>query len=184
MSSKKNNTVYSMEAIRISQAAPEDVSTLQQIGTQTFFEAFAQSNTASDMQQYLEDNFREEKVLTELNNPDSYFYIVWDGASPIGYLKLNTGKAQTDLKEPHSLEIERIYVLGAYHGKKVGQLLYEKALEVAQLQHKSSIWLGVWEKNYKAIRFYEKNGFVPFSTHIFRLGEDDQIDLLMRKVLE
>lgn len=172
-----------MQTIRISQASEEDVSTLQEIGTKTFFEAFAQVNTESDMKQYLEATFNKEKLLTELHNPESFFFIVWDGASPIGYLKLNTGKAQTDLKETDSLEIERIYVLGAYHGKKVGQLLYEKALEVAQLQHKSSIWLGVWEKNYKAIRFYEKNGFVPFSTHVFRLGEDDQIDLLMRKVL-
>ncbi|SFN19666.1 spermine/spermidine N-acetyltransferase [Chitinophaga sp. YR627] len=172
-----------MEAIRISKAAPEDVGLLQQIGTQTFFEAFAQVNTESDMKQYLEATFNEEKILAELHNPESAFFIVWDGASPIGYLKLNTGKAQTDLKETDSLEIERIYVLGAYHGKKVGQLLYEKALEVAQLQHKSSIWLGVWENNHKAIRFYEKNGFVTFSTHMFRLGEDDQLDLLMRKIL-
>ncbi|ACU60121.1 GNAT family N-acetyltransferase [Chitinophaga pinensis] len=173
-----------MEDIRISQASPEEVSVLQQIGKQTFFEAFAHCNTESDMKQYLDNNFSKEKVLTELNNPESFFYIVWDGPGPIGYLKLNTGQAQTDLKEADSLEIERIYVLGVYHGKKVGQLLYEKALEVAQLQHKSSIWLGVWENNKKAIRFYEKNGFVPFSTHVFRLGEDDQTDLLMRKVLE
>ena len=172
-----------MEDINISKASLQDVTMLQQISRQTFFETFAQYNTASDMKKYLEENFSENKLTVELNNPGSFFYIAWEGNSPIGYLKLNTGNAQSDLKEPDSLEIERIYVLSDYHGRKVGQLLYEKALELAQLHHKLSIWLGVWEENPRAIRFYEKNGFAAFGKHVFRLGEDDQTDIMMRKVL-
>lgn len=70
-----------------------------------------------------------------------------------------------------------------YHGKKVGQILYKKALEIALLQNKAYLWLGVWEENSKAIRFYEKNGFVAFDKHIFKFGEDEQTDVMMKKEL-
>ncbi len=173
-----------MEHVSIRSTSTEEMEYLRQLGQDTFVETFAQSNTAADMKKYLDENFRPEKVSEELNNPDSRFFIAWEGETPIGYLKLNTGKAQTELQDDNAIEIERIYVLSAYHGKKIGQLLYEKALEVALDQHKSFIWLGVWENNLKAIRFYEKNGFVAFDKHIFKLGEDEQIDIMMKKVLK
>ncbi|MNE41268.1 Protease synthase and sporulation negative regulatory protein PAI 1 [compost metagenome] len=81
------------------------------------------------------------------------------------------------------MEIERIYVLRAFHGKKVGQILYEKALQIAEVLGLSFIWLGVWEKNLRAIQFYEKNGFVAFDKHIFKLGDDEQTDIMMKKEL-
>ena len=89
--------------------------------------------------------------------------------------------AQTELKDEISLEIERIYVKKAHQGKKVGQVLFERALETARLQNKTYLWLGVWEENLKAIRFYEKNGFVAFDKHIFKFGEDEQTDIMMKK---
>ncbi len=172
-----------MNGIMITKASSGDVEALQLLGKETFSEAFADSNTAEDMKKYLDENFTEEKIAAELNNPDSQFFIAWDGQHAIGYLKLNSGNAQTDLQEDSSLEIERIYVKSKYHGKKVGQYLYEKALEIARAQHKSSIWLGVWEENPRAIRFYEKNGFVAFDKHLFKVGDDEQTDIMMRKVL-
>lgn len=172
-----------MEHIKISKASIGEIETLQQIGRATFFETFAASNTASDMKKYLDENFHQDKLSAEIKRPDSQFYIAWEDEHAIGYLKVNAGQAQTELQDESSLEIERIYVLSAYHGKKVGQLLYEKALEVAGLLKKSSIWLGVWEENPRAIKFYTKNGFVPFDQHIFKMGEDEQTDIMMRKRL-
>jgi len=167
----------------MTRAIADDINTLQVIGKQTFFETFAPSNTEEDIAKYLEENFTVETISKELNNPESSFFIAWEDQEPIGYLKINTGTAQTELQDNSSLEIERIYVLSAYHGKKVGQVLYEKALEVARLQAKDTIWLGVWEENPRAIKFYEKNGFVAFDKHIFKMGEDEQTDIMMRKVL-
>jgi diamine N-acetyltransferase len=83
----------------------------------------------------------------------------------------------------NSLEIERIYVLQEFQGKKVGQMLFGKAVEIAKQKNADYIWLGVWEKNIKAIRFYEKNGFVPFGKHLFKLGDDEQTDIMMKLVL-
>jgi len=173
-----------MTQITITKANPGDLAVIQQVGRETFFETFVQSNTEADMKKYLQESFNDEKVKAELANPDSLFFIAWEEGNPVGYLKVNTGNAQTDLQDDSALEIERIYVKSAYHGKSVGNLLYEKALAVAQSLKKSSIWLGVWEENPRAIRFYEKNGFVAFDKHLFMLGDDEQTDILMRKPLD
>jgi len=88
------------------------------------------------------------------------------------------------LQDDTSLEIKRIYVKSSHHGKKVGQILYDKALEIAQQEKKKYIWLGVWDENLRAVNFYKKNGFVEFDKHIFRLGNDEQTDLMMKKILD
>jgi ribosomal protein S18 acetylase RimI-like enzyme len=173
-----------MDKVIISQASIADMKTIQLIGRQTFSETFASANTKADMDHYLAQNFSDEKVASELSNTDSLFYIACIDEKPIGYLKLNVGAAQTELQEEVSVEIERIYVLQAYHGKRVGQALYQKALDTAIQHGKTNLWLGVWEENHRAIQFYIKNGFVPFDKHIFKLGADEQVDILMRKVLK
>ncbi len=172
-----------MQNIIITKAKLSDANTLTEIGGKTFYETYAERNSEADMQSYIKENFNEQVIIDQLQNPNAEFFIAWEDNQPIGYLKVNTGEAQTDLKETDSLEIERIYVLADYHGKKIGQLLYQKAVEVAKEQQKTSIWLGVWEKNPRAIRFYEKNGFVKFDEHIFTVGSELQTDPLMRKTL-
>ncbi len=173
-----------MSSIIINKASAEDVEIVQSLGVQTFSETFAENNTEEAMKKYLEESFNTEKIKPELNNPDSHFYIAWVEDNPVGYLKVNTGNAQTELQDDASLEIERIYVKKSHHGKKVGQLLYDQALETAQQLKKSYLWLGVWEENLRALHFYRKNGFVEFDKHIFRLGEEEQTDLMMKKVLD
>ncbi len=172
-----------MGSIQVKKATIEHVHIVQRIGRETFSETFADSNSAADMNRYLEDSFNEHQVRTELSNPDSLFFIAWDDEDPVGYLKLNSGGAQTEKQDHSALEIERIYVKSSHHGKTVGQLLYEKAIKIAKQQRTSYIWLGVWEKNPRAIRFYEKNGFTAFDKHIFKVGDDEQMDIMMKKEL-
>jgi ribosomal protein S18 acetylase RimI-like enzyme len=173
-----------MSSIIINKAVDEDLETLQSLGIQTFSETFAEDNTEEAMKKYLEESFNTEKIKSELNNPGSSFYIAWEEDNPVGYLKVNSGKAQTELQDETSLEIERIYVKKSHHGKKVGQLLYNQALDTAQQLKKTYLWLGVWEENLRALHFYRKNGFVEFDKHIFRLGEEEQTDLMMKKTLD
>lgn len=172
-----------MEYIRIEPLKSVNLEALRQIGRDTFLETFGARNTAENMAQYLEDGFAPEKVKLELENEYSLFYGAFNEGQLIAYLKLNLGPAQTELKDPAGLEIERIYVLQAFHGTGVGQLLYDKAIEVARQHQLDYVWLGVWEENKRAIRFYEKNGFVPFSQHVFWVGAEAQTDLMMKKVL-
>jgi ribosomal protein S18 acetylase RimI-like enzyme len=156
---------------------------LQQISKQTFYETFADVNTAENMQKFLQEAYAIDKLRAEMQNPDSAFYFARQESNVIGYLKINVGKSQTELKDTDSLEIERIYVLKEYHGMKVGQMLYEKALDIAREKNCQYLWLGVWEKNARAISFYKKNGFVEFGQHEFILGDDVQTDIMMRLAL-
>jgi diamine N-acetyltransferase len=173
-----------INSIKIVKITLDDVAQLQKIGKQTFSEAFSEGNTEENMTKYLEEGFSLEKLTAELNDPNAEFYFATLDEEVIGYLKLNHGSSQTELKDNDSLEIERIYVLNQFHGKKVGQVLYSKALEIAQKTHAKYVWLGVWENNRRAINFYTKNGFKEFDKHIFKLGSDDQIDIMMKLNLE
>ena len=157
-----------------------DLATLQAIGRKTFAETFADSNSEENLAAYLEEGFSEDKLGAELRNENSRFYFALQKEDVIGYLKVNFGDAQSEKQDPNALEIERIYVLQQYHGKQVGVLLYEQALTIAKERKAPFIWLGVWEENPRAIRFYQKQGFVEFGEHIFQLGDDAQRDVLMK----
>ncbi len=169
-----------MQNISIVKAELHDIEKLQRIGRQTFFETFSESNSEENMQKYLDEGFSIEKLTTELTDSNAEFYFAILDEEVIGYLKLNFGDSQTELKDNKALEIERIYVSKEFHGKSVGQLLYDKAIEVAKHKNADYIWLGVWEENPRAISFYKKNGFVEFDKHIFKLGNDEQIDIMMK----
>jgi ribosomal protein S18 acetylase RimI-like enzyme len=172
-----------LDNINIRQISIDDVLSLQKIGLGTFKETFSSSNTEENLKVYLDSAFTVNKLMTELNNPFSTFYFAELENDVIGYLKLNFGNAQTELKDNNAVEIERIYVLKEFHGMKVGQLLYEKAIEIARFNNSEYVWLGVWEKNLRAISFYKKNGFVEFDKHIFNMGNEDQTDFMMKKEL-
>ena len=169
-----------MNNIEITQVTLNDLERLQKIGRQTFFETFASGNTEENMEKYLDEGFSTAKLTAELSDQNAAFYFATLDKAVVGYLKINFGQAQTELKDDKALEIERIYVLKEFHGKKVGQLLYEYALQIARQKNADYVWLGVWEENPKAIRFYEKNGFVAFDKHVFKLGDDEQTDIMMK----
>lgn len=159
---------------------PADIGQLQEISRQTFIETFAAVNTEENMLKYLEEAFSTEKLTAELSDPDTEFYFVWMDNEIAGYLKINFGASQSDVKDDQSLEIERIYVLEKFKGKGVGKSLYTKATEIARGKNLDYIWLGVWEENHKAISFYRKLGFVEFGRHRFILGDDVQTDIMMK----
>ena len=170
-----------VEIIRLTQL---DAEALQKISKQTFMEAFASGNTEENMNKYLEDAFSLNKLKDELINENSKFFFAIINNNTVGYIKLNTGTSQTEIQDHSSLEIERIYVLKEYYGKNIAQVLYKKALAVAKETAARYIWLGVWEENQRAINFYKKNGFVEFDKHIFKLGDDEQTDIMMKLSLQ
>jgi ribosomal protein S18 acetylase RimI-like enzyme len=153
---------------------------LREISCSTFFQTFQEHNKAEDMEAYLTSSFSVEKLTQEINNPNTEFYFAKEGDIIVGYLKVNIGEAQTEQKDLNAFEIERIYVDRAYLGKKVGQLLFQKAVDIAKSKQVTYIWLGVWEENHRALAFYKKNGFIAFDKHVFMLGNDAQTDIMMK----
>lgn len=173
-----------MGTVDINKVALSDVEQLQKIAKDTFSETFSEMNSKENMEKYLEDRLSIDMLAAELNNENSEFFFAKAENKIVGYLKVNFGSAQTEQQTGNGLEIERIYVLKAFHGKKVGQLLYQKAVDIAAQKNADYVWLGVWEENHRALSFYKKNGFIEFDKHSFKLGDDVQTDLMMKLELK
>ena len=165
---------------KMKRLALADMPALKEIGQKTFIDAFAPLNSEENMRLYLEEAYSDEKLSAELSDPNSEFYFLLKDDQPIAYLKLNANGAQTESHVQNSLEVERIYVLKAFQGQQIGQYLLDFSIEEARRRKMNTLWLGVWEHNYGAVRFYERNGFERFGSHVFQLGNDPQTDILMR----
>ena len=166
--------------ITIARVTTTALTALHHISRKTFTEAFAHLNSPDNMEAYLADHLTIESLKKELANANSEFYFVMEADEPIAYFKINAGNAQTDLKEASGLEIERIYVLQNHQGKKLGHHIITECIKIAKQKYKAYVWLGVCEHNVNAIRFYQKNNFVEFDKHNFKLGNDMQTDIMMR----
>ena len=160
-----------------------DLETLRDFSRTNFYETFAHLNTPENMEAYLNEAFDTEKLRGELSNPASFFYFLYADDILAGYLKVNDVPAQSDLQDERSLELERIYISKNVQGAGLGQYLMDQAVRFAVQREKEYLWLGVWEKNEKALGFYRKNGFYEIGTHTFVMGDDAQTDYIMRKDL-
>lgn len=166
--------------IHIRPVHPDEVERLRALSIRTFMETFAALNSEADMRSYVQERLSTERLMAELRDTGSSFFFAQVDDELAGYLKLNRGAAQTDARPGNTVEVERIYVLEEFQGRRIGQALFAHAVAIAEGAQATELWLGVWEQNSKAIAFYERNGFVHFGQHVFQLGADAQTDLLMR----
>ena len=169
--------------VTLRRCTADDLDILRALSISTYSETFSHMNTPENMDAYLSQAFHAEKLRGELQDPHSEFYFLYHDDRLAGYLKLNEAPSQTDLNDAASLEIERIYVSADAQGEGLGRFLMDHAIATAAARKKQYLWLGVWEKNKKAIRFYENNGFYKVGTHSFFMGEEEQTDHIMRKDL-
>lgn len=172
-----------MDNFVIKECSLEDIENVKYISEKTFYETFSEDNTEENMENYLKENFSYDKMTSEISNTYSKFYIVESNDEVVAYMKINFDKAQTEEGYDNTIEVQRIYVLEDFKGKRIGKALIQKAIEIGKESNVDYLWLGVWEHNIKAIGFYEKLGFKKFDTHIFKLGDDEQVDHLMKLVL-
>ena len=154
-----------MDDIFLKKCTEEDADILRSLLAKTFSDTFASMNTRENMELYLNQAFARDRILEELRNQDSAFYLLYRDGRPAGCLKLNEAAAQTE------------------NGDPLGSRLMDEAVRLAAEQKKEYIWLGVWEKNERAIRFYEGKGFYRTGSHTFTVGNDEQTDHIMRKDL-
>lgn len=169
--------------IKITKCSREDLLTLQKISIDTFHDTFKDQNTPENMQAYLAKAFHSEQLERELANPSSDIYFVYFNDEVAGYLKVNVNDAQSEKMGEEFLEIERIYIRNQFQNHGLGKHLLNKAIEIAINKNKSKVWLGVWEKNRKAIAFYNKMGFIQTGAHTFYMGDEEQTDFIMSKTL-
>ena len=169
--------------IKINKIDIEDIEILQEISIETFNDTFGEQNSSENLKNYLEKAFNPKKLLSELSNPFSDFYLIYFDKEPAGYLKLNASEAQSEKIDEEALEIERIYIRKKFQRNGLGKFLLNKAIDIAKNQDKKIIWLGVWENNKNAIEFYKKSGFIQSGQHSFYMGSEKQVDFIMKKKL-
>ncbi|MDX1768888.1 MAG: GNAT family N-acetyltransferase [Arenibacter troitsensis] len=157
-----------------------DLEVLINLGRRTFIEAFEKDNKPEDFKIYLDSAFREETLYKELQDINSAYYFIYMESSLVGYIKLNENEAQSDINDINSIELERIYVLAEFQGHGIGEWVLRQVISIAKVKNRSYVWLGVWEHNPKAIKFYQRLGFYKFGTHPYFIGNDEQTDWLMR----
>ena len=162
-------------------AGPEHLDLLRDMSITTFRDTYGAHNTEEDMTHHVATVFHPDRLLGEIADARIGYHIAYLDGTPVGYIRVNFADAQTDVNDPKSLELERIYVLKTFQGRKFGDQLIARTFELAREAGMEYVWLGVWEKNEKAQRFYERMGFTIFGTHYFVLGNDPQKDWLMKK---
>lgn len=157
-----------------------DLNSLVEMARISFVQAFTEGNKIENVNAYLEEAFTEEQFSEEMESPASVFFLLEVDGELAGYAKVNFVPAQTDLQDNSSLEVARLYLLEKFVGLGLGKILLNHTINFAKLNKKKYLWLGVWEKNVRAIKFYEKNGLNVFSSHLFPFGDEVQTDFLMR----
>lgn len=157
-----------------------DLGVLANMGKRTFIDAFEKDNEPEDFKEYLDSAFGEERLLKELQDINSAYYFIYMDSNLVGYIKLNENEAQSDIKDINSIELERIYVLSEFQGQGIGEWILAQVISMAKAKNRSYVWLGVWEHNPKAIKFYQRLGFYKFGSHPYFIGNDEQTDWLLR----
>jgi diamine N-acetyltransferase len=161
----------------------EDAKMLAEFGARTFYDTFAKDNTPEDIAAYLKASFSPDIQFNELSEPDNIFLVVESDNKPIGYAQLIINSKDEAIIRTKPLEIRRIYASQEYLGKGVGKELMLATIKEARQQGCDCVWLGVWEKNQRAIDFYKKWGFREVGTHLFSVGADPQNDYVMELAL-
>lgn len=158
----------------------EGAAALAALKAATFVETFAEDNDPAHVEAHLAREFTPAVVERSLEDDRSTTWWLLDDGAPVGFLKVNRGGAQTEPDLDEGLEVEQIYVLASQHGRGLGGRLLERAISTARAEGFPFVWLGVWERNLRAIAVYEHLGFVAFGDHTFFFGNEEQRDVLMR----
>lgn len=169
--------------IRIEEAQFDQIPAMRQVAISSYADTFADSNTPENLQAFLETAYNLPKLEQEFYETDSKLYLALENDAVIGFVRLRKSDEVQSYLGESAIELQRLYVLTSAQGKSVGRLLMEKALEYAISNQGEWIWLGVWEKNYRAQQFYSRWGFERFSEHTFWMGDDPQVDWLLKKKL-
>lgn len=168
------------KTIQIRVAGIQDAGLITEIARKTFMETYGEMNTPENMEAYLQSQFSDEKIKEEMESRHSRFFLAYLDEIPVAFTKVRDDRKAKKLEHIKALEIQRIYVLQEYQGFSLGKAMLDMIKGLAHKEGYQTIWLQVWQKNSKAIRFYQKAGFMVFETASFLLGSSTQQDFLMR----
>ncbi len=166
--------------IRIRRAVDDDALELSMLADRTFRAAFAAANSPGDMQKHCVSHYGEALQLAEIRDSSRETWVAEAGAGLVGYVQLRLDAASPVIRGERPVEIQRFYVDGSQHGTGLAHRLMAHVLGRAESLGSAVVWLGVWERNQRALAFYRKWRFDMVGEHTFAVGDDLQRDLLMR----
>ncbi len=169
--------------LKIRRGTVEDAETLAPLAVKIFNDTFAANplNKPEDMQSYIAEFMSGAAFENELADENSVFFIAEAANKMIGYAKLLAHSIEECVSDKNPIELCRLYVAHEFHGAGIAQTLMDKCFAEAKRKNFQTMWLGVWEFNFRAQKFYEKLGFSKVGKHIFQLGSDPQTDFVMEK---
>lgn len=167
--------------LKIRQATISDVNIISALGTTTCYEAYFELDPSQDLAEYCVNFFGLQQIAAELKDANSTFLLTELDGKAIGYAKLREGKKIECLKDKNAIEVQRIYLLEKMKGRNFGRALMEKCFEIGKEKGYETLWLGVWDKNIHAQKFYENIGMENIGTTDFSDGKNEFINLVFAK---
>lgn len=167
----------------IRQAAQADVNLISVLGAVTFYEAYCEQDSSDNLANYITETFAPEKMLREIEDPNTTFFIIFKDEKAVGYAKLRTGEPHESVKNKPAIELQRIYILERVFGAGIGEILLKHSIETARKKGFKTIWLGVWEENRRAQKFYAKHGFNQVGKLQYPYGNVVGTNLVLQKYL-
>ena len=170
--------------LNIRPATLGDAPALSRLGATTFREAFETENAPEDMARYVGEAFTPDRQAGEIADQNGTVLLAEHWTDPadaelVGYAHLRWAPVPEPVRGASPVELKRLYVLGAWHGRGVAQALMDAVIGAARAGGAQTLWLGVWERNQRAVAFYAKYGFSRVGEHTFMLGDDSQTDWLL-----
>jgi GNAT superfamily N-acetyltransferase len=170
--------------VTVRPAGPSDAAWLATLAERTFRETYTVHNTPENMERYVAGHFGPAIQAAELQDPAVTIVVAEVDGQPAGYVQLVRSAPPPVVTSPAPLEVLRFYVDRAWHGQGVAQALMAATVETARAAGARTLWLGVWERNERAIAFYRKSGFAEVGTQTFVLGTDHQRDFVLARPLD
>ena len=165
-------------------AGPGDATELSELAERTFRDAFSSTNTEENMNLHCARAFSPALQLAEISNPHIVTLVAQSRAGLVAFAQLHLrSETPACVSAPRAVELHRIYVDKSFHGTGLAVDLMEKVIRIAEQHGAGAVWLGVWEHNPRAIRFYQRSGYVEAGDHVFVMGTDRQRDIVMVRSL-
>ncbi len=162
-------------------AQPSDAPALIVIGRQTFYETYPQitSNDLGNMEQYLDEVFTPESLIQSLGKKEEEYWLLYKGGELAGYVRLIPHLPYEGVPGQKPVHLEKFYLYKTFWGQKLGHYMMEQTLAYVRQEGYDCLWLGVWDVNKAAVKFYERLGFEEIGIHRFPMGETIYEDILM-----
>lgn len=171
------------EDVVIRRAMEDDAEPLAELARRTFVETFGPDNTAEDMAIHVAQAFGADIQLGQIRDARMVTLLAEIGRTMVGFAQVRQGKWPIYVTGDGPVELWRFYVDRPFHGRGIAQTLMQAVEQVARELGGRTLWLGVWERNPRAIAFYTRCGFVDVGEHAFIFGTEEQTDRVMARSL-